>query len=503
MKSVQTVSKALAAPASLSMLIAGVLSAANVAAEDVDEMISGLEKTLEPARPIEPTPELIDQAIATREGFGFRHDRDFVKELLSNPEQFQALSGALTGGHFATPDEVDVLKMRLVLQEDAISLTPALEKDPHFAGVYIDSKNIIRIGFTFDAQNKVEKLREQVKLPDRLEAFDAERSLRELENSKSRVVKLSSELAAEGIVISRVGIDIQGNSVDVGVVDLDPEKREIVQRLFGQVNVTDNPINEVELRSDTADPMRAGVRITNAFGGSCTSNWKAQDRTTGELVSITAGHCVSDVNGTFGGPGASFFQGTTGAGAARQIGVSDQTTWTFPILDFVTGARRGSAEVDALRMPFASGIFSMPWLYAYDNANTSVFADSEEVRVGDVDGTVIIGTSVCSGGQFSPGNQVGGSNWKNCGAVNAVNVANVFSRQSGSPDRFTVLNSNEATYTAIGGDSGAPTWRVGYNASQGWHAIAVGHHTGGPAGSEVFNDIDRVEDALNVDIRFY
>lgn len=484
-------------------LVAGALSATNVAAGDVDAMLSDMSKTLQPAKPIKATSEAVDRAISARQGFGFRSERDFVTRILENPERFGALTGSLTGGHHATPEEVESLKIRLVIQEDAIALQSELSKDPDFAGIYISNDNIIHIGFTFNADKRAEALRGQLKLPKRLEAFSAEKSVRQLENDKRRIVDASSELNEMGIVISQVGIDLPGNRIKVGVVDLDPQKREAMQRLFGQVDVVDKALNVVEHRSDTASPMVAGVRITNDSGGSCTSNWKARDRTTGELVTITAGHCAPDVNGTLGGSGESFFQGTTSAGASRLIGVSDQTTWTFPTINAATGARSGSGEVDALRAPFESNIFSMPWLYAFDKANTSVFPDSEEVRVGAVDGTVVIGTVVCSGGQFSPGNQVGGSGWKNCGSVNAVNVANTFERQPGSLDRFTALNTNEATYTAIGGDSGAPTWRIGYNASQEWHAIAVGHHSGGPAGSEIFNDIDRVEDALNVDVRFY
>jgi hypothetical protein len=41
---------------------------------------------------------------------------------------------------------------------------------------------------------------------------------------------------------------------------------------------------------------------------------------------------------------------------------------------------------------------------------------------------------------------------------------------------------------------------LSYDADSGFEVIAVGHHTGGPTGAEKFNDIDRVEDALNVDI---
>ena len=142
---------------------------------------------------------------------------------------------------------------------------------------------------------------------------------------------------------------------------------------------------------------------------------------------------------------------------------------------------------------------SLPWLYAYDDANTGLFDNGEQVPVGEADGTVAVGTVVCSAGQFSPANQVGGD-FKNCGTVSSVNVANVFVRQSGSPDRFTLLNSNVADYVAIPGDSGAPVWRLAYESGSGFEAVAVGHHTGGPTGGEIFNDIDRVEDALNVDI---
>lgn len=489
--------------AGLSVLVAGILSTANVAADNVEDMVASLQETLQPAKATKATPDALDKAIAARQGLGFRSDREFVAQMLENPEKFNAQAGTLTGGHHATPEEVEAIKIRLVLQEDAIALTPALSEDPDFAGIYISNKNIIHIGFTFNADSKVKELREKVRMPDRVQAFRARSSLVELENDKNRVVDMTQELSAEGIMVSQVAIDIISNQIKIGVVKLDPRKREILQRLFGDVDVIDKPINDVENRSDTATPMRAGVRITNASGGSCTSNWKAQDRTTGEMVSITAGHCVSDVNGTLGGAGASFFQGTTSTGAARLIGVSDQTTWMFPAANPGGPGVIGSGPVDALRAPFESNIFSMPALYAYDNGNSGVFADNENARVGAVDGTVVIGTVVCSGGQFSPGNQVGGSSWKNCGSVNAVNVANAFRRQPGSPDVFTVLNTNEATYTAIGGDSGAPTWRIGYNASQGWHGIAVGHHSGGPAGAEIFNDIERVENALNVDVRFY
>ena len=38
--------------------------------------------------------------------------------------------------------------------------------------------------------------------------------------------------------------------------------------------------------------------------------------------------------------------------------------------------------VDAMRVHFADGIGSLPWLYAYDDANAGVFSNGEEAPVG-------------------------------------------------------------------------------------------------------------------------
>ncbi len=484
----------------LSVLVAGVLASSTLGAAEAKPLIDELSKKLEPAKPIEPSDDQVKQVVDARKSFGFRSDEEYVRQLLTKPASLGAVTGFITGGHYATPDEVEELKLRLVVQEDALAILPVAADDRDFAGLYVDNKGNLNIGFTVNAREKVAALRQKAELPERINAFSAERSMVELENAKQRIVKSGDELIASGIEVSQVAIDIAGNTIRVGVVDLNPEKRKLIELQFGQVDVFDNPVFDVEARADTASPMVAGVRITNSSGGSCTSNWKARDRTTNELVMITAGHCGVDVNGTFGGPGDDMFQGVNSGGGARQLGTSDQTTWTFPNINIATGAVSGSGTVDAMRVPFLSGIGSLPWLYAYDDANSGVFSNGEQAQVGEADGTVVVGTSVCSAGQFSPANQVGGSNWKNCGTVSAVSVANTFRRQTGSPDRFTVLNSNVADYIGIGGDSGAPVWRLSYDATDGFQAVAVGHHSGGNTGSEIFNDVNLVEDALNVDI---
>jgi hypothetical protein len=482
----------------LSVLATGLVASGSFIAAISEVMAGELGDMLQPAPALKPTKALIEEVVEARKKFGFRHDEAYVRDLLTRPGSFGAVFGSLTGGHYATPEEVKELEIRLQVQDDALSIMRDARADRDFAGLYVDRDGVLHIGFTKSAKEKVQRFHKSAKQPQRIRAFKAAYSLAELEAKKQHILDAAPKLVADGIQISQIAVDVKSNMVRVGVVNLDAAKSKAIRSRFGPLDIYEGEIEELDLlRSGTANPMRAGVRITNQSGGSCTSNWKARDRTSGELVMLTAGHCAVDVDGTLGGPGTSVYQGVTSSLSPRKVGVSDQTTWTFPTVT-VGGWRSGAAPVDAMRVPYLSGISSLPWLYAYDNANSGVFSNGEEAPVGGADGAVIVGTSVCSAGQYSPGQTVGG-NFKNCGTVSQVNVAQAFSRCSGCSDIFTLQNANVANYIAIPGDSGAPIWRLGYDGAN-WEAIAVGHHTGGPTGSEKFNDIDRVEDALNVDV---
>ena len=476
-------------------LIAGVTPIAGIAQTDGAKSGGGLGDMLRPATPLDPTEALIEQTIAVREKFGFNADKEFVRELLTDPERFNALVGRVTGGHYATPAEIEELANRLRVQDEAIEIMRRLRDDPNFAGVYVDQQGTMRLGFTGGteglASQRLIETQDDPETAARMQAFAATRSLGDLESLRDRVIDAIPDLRRAGIQISEVAVDIRDNTVRVGVADLDPKIREVLAERFEGLEIFEQPISVPDDRFDTSNPMRAGVAITG-----CTSAWKARDRTNSQLVMLTAGHCAPGTSGTTNGPGAGFNQGTNPNGTTRLVGTVDQTTWLFPNTG-PTGNRTGSGPADALRVPFQVG--SLPWLYAYDSANSGGFTDGEEAPVSGVDGTVVIGTSICSAGRNSPGNQIGGANWKNCGTVSQVNTARVFSRSAGSPDRFTILNANAADHISIPGDSGAPIWRIAWNGSE-FEAIAVGINTGGPTGSEVFSDIERVEDALNVDI---
>lgn len=478
----------------LSVMIASIVASGSIVTASAAEREAGLGGMLQPAKPLKPTDALVEQVIDARKKFGFKHDPEYVRDLLTRPEKYHALVGRMTGGYYATPDEAQEFAVRLRVQEEAITIMRRARTDPDFAGLFVDQRGILHIAFTKNAKEKVQEFQKATKYPTRVQALKADRSLAELEALQKRIIEAIPKLVPNGIQISEVSVDISNNTVRVGVVDLDDSKRKAINSQFPGVEVFEQPLALPDARTDTADPMRAGVAITG-----CTSNWKAQDRSTGAFVMLTAGHCGPNVSGTLGGPGADFFQGTNADGSPRLVGTSDQTTWTFPTVN-TNGSRSGAAPVDSLRFPLLVG--SLPWLYAYDNANGGAFDNGEAVEVGGVDGSVVVGTTVCAAGRNHPGDQVGGSNWKNCGTVSEVNVARVF-RRTANPldlDRFTLQNANIADYVATPGDSGTPIWRPTYVNST-WQAIAVGHHSGGPEGAEVFNDINRVQNALNVDIR--
>jgi len=477
----------------ISAVIASVVVSGSLVTAGAAEGDAGLGKMLQPAKPLKPSDALVEQAVEARKKFGFKHDPEYVRDLLTHPEKYNAFVGRLTGGYYATLDEAQELAVRLRVQDEAINILRSAREDPDFAGLFVDQKGMLHIGFTKRAKEKVQELQKSTKYPSRVQAFRANRSLSKLEALQRRIVDAIPKLVSTDIQVSEVAVDISNNTVRVGVVDLNPSKHKAITSQFGDVEVFEQPLDTPDNRSDTADPMRAGVAITTT--GGCTSAWKARDRSTGELVMLTAGHCAPGATGTVGGAATNVFQGVDGGGAPRLMGTSDQNTWTFPNVN-PDGSRSGAGPVDAMRVPLLVG--ALPWLYAYDDANTGVFDDGEAAPVGDVDGSVVVGTTVCLAGRNSPGDQVGGSNWKNCGTVSAVNVARTFSRSAGSIDRFTVQNANVADYVSIPGDSGGPVWRLSSTGGT-FEPMAVGINTGG-SGGEKFSDIDRVENALNVDI---
>ncbi len=447
---------------------------------------------LHPAQPLEPSDALVDEIVETRKKFGLRHDEYFVKDLLSNPGKYGAVAGPETGFHYATPEELKELKVRRNVRDDARNLGPQLAEDPEFAGMYIDKEGHLHVGFTRGNEKRFAQILEGCKHPKRVHPFVAKRSLADLESLRNKVSDTMPKLAGKGLQISRLAVDVETNAVQVGVVDLDNAKSAQLERLFGDVEISEVPLELADHRNATASPMRAGVRITMAGGGSCTSAWKAQDRTTGQLVMLTAGHCAPGA-GAGTGVGTAIRQGTTSTGAARTVGTVDQTTWTFPF-PMPNGTRQGAGPVDAMRWPLS--VSSLPWLYGWDQAVGGTIT-SEQLEVEGASGSVVTGESVCSAGQFSPGNSSTG-NFKNCGTVSAVNVSRSFLRSRGSSDVFTITNVNVGTYTSIPGDSGAPVWHYGPGAT----IEAVGINTGGGS-AEHFSDIDRVENALNVDIRTF
>jgi hypothetical protein len=206
---------------------------------------------LKPATRLAPTDQLIDQTIEARRKFGFRHDPEFVRDLLTQPEKYHALVGRMTGGYYATPDEAQELAVRLRVQEEAINIMRGARRDPDFrgartdpdfAGLFVDQKGILHIGFTKSAKEKVQGFQKATKYPARVQAFKADRSLAELEALQRRIVETVPKLAPDGIQVSEVAVDISNNTVRVGVVDLDDSKRKAITSQFPGVEVFEQPL---------------------------------------------------------------------------------------------------------------------------------------------------------------------------------------------------------------------------------------------------------------------
>ncbi|MCP3703022.1 MAG: hypothetical protein GY954_08850, partial [Alteromonas sp.] len=198
-------------------------------------MAAPLSDKLQLATALNPTEAIIKEVVEARKKFGFKHDRAYVRELLTRPDSFGAVVGPLTGNHYATPEEVKELKVRLEVQSDATSMMSRAREDKDFAGMYVDKKGTLHIGFTKSSKEKVLGFQKNAKHPKRVRVFKANNSLTALEMQKQRIVESSTELVADGVQISQVAIDIKTNLVKVSVVNLDAGKRDAITSRFGQV----------------------------------------------------------------------------------------------------------------------------------------------------------------------------------------------------------------------------------------------------------------------------
>jgi YD repeat-containing protein len=200
------------------------------------------------------------------------------------------------------------LNFREAYVAQAATVLPSLAQSQAgtYAGYYVDhaAGGIIRIGFTSEAEAKVQALKAQLTAPGvRVQAFTAARSLAQLESLEGAIANDWRYDAALRGQITGLSINHQTNKVTVGAQNLEPTT-SILHSRYGsaalEIKLTPAPPQAPQSRFNIKGEVQGGDFLTQTGGGSCTAGFGAWDR--GPLIRgtrekryfvLTAGHCFS------------------------------------------------------------------------------------------------------------------------------------------------------------------------------------------------------------------
>lgn len=298
-----------------------------------------LSLVVETAAPAEATEEAVSSAVRTRASLGLRSDRDFVVDLLTDPQRSGAVRSS--GGDFAgltvTVDEADELAIRNLLQNEMHALNSwLLRNEPTFIESRISSDDNGVVGATvlFDGPIDESIWKEGLALiapevRDRIAPAIAPVRRGVLDARAAQVIAVSRE---RGI---RAGLSIE--YFDGRLVINVPDVKEF-DRL---VAVVGDELLGLEVAGGTSGPA-ADKNQPQPYGlvhsslalsqgsGLCTSGF-AMSSGYGPVL-LTAGHCFA--------LGTNVYQGgsTVGTVAARNHPVTSGTNGNFDAETISTSA---------------------------------------------------------------------------------------------------------------------------------------------------------------------
>jgi hypothetical protein len=130
-----------------------------------------------------------------------------------------------------------------------------------------------------------------------VELFPVTWALAELEQALDRIVADDPVLLAQDINVQAVGVDIERNTADVGVLALTTAKEDALKARYGSIIFVrdEQIIPATQSRFEFTDPIIAGLRISGP--NNCTNAFTAQagfivnGQSTIYNVTFTAAHC--------------------------------------------------------------------------------------------------------------------------------------------------------------------------------------------------------------------
>jgi hypothetical protein len=242
-------------------------------------------------------PVGIDRDLLFRSHFGLSTDTSDVLAAQQGPSRdssIQRYGYALTGAEMADLDKRSALSVDIGVYAQRVSGLPG------FAGFFVDQSRGGKLVLLMTMPSS------SLAVPappagTTMEIRPGNRTWTGLLRLQETIIKDSDNLTALGLTVVEVGTDVAANTVRLGVQGLTSDMHDrLVARYGPGVTVLDETAPTPDAcisRSNCANPLKGGLRITNAtYGGGCSIGFIARDGPGGNAFAVTAGHCRT---GTF------------------------------------------------------------------------------------------------------------------------------------------------------------------------------------------------------------
>lgn len=243
------------------------------------------------------------RSLPLRRALGLSTDRARVSALAHDRDA--VLRGLTSYGIPMTPAERAEMARRERVSAAAGRLQRRLDDSPEYAGRYTDQAagGLIYLGYTDHVKRHLAAARRQFAYPERLRAFKARYSNRQLLAADRRLTRSIPRLRAEGIKVALVAIDDRRNRLRVMVdSDLATARRALLS--YGEmVAVERGSLKQTACvsRLDCAPPLRAGLDLQSETDRHCATGFIGYDALSSDALPpstdldyfvLTAGHCA-------------------------------------------------------------------------------------------------------------------------------------------------------------------------------------------------------------------
>lgn len=243
----------------------------------------------------------IASAVEFREAFGLASDGALVARLDEQRDRLSAQRSQL--GFPLTAAEVDDLAERereLAEVEREVNSYVEVQAGDSFAGMLVDQQagGILRVGFSDDAPQHLERLRARSDAPERITTFAADHSEAELDTFADRIGRDLDELGDLGV--HQVAVDVEQGTVEVTASERTAALEEELAQRYPAAPIEVAVAEPMRLaRANygrlSAPPVVGAIHIYRfAKGGgtiSCSAGYAARVKGRQARRLITAGHC--------------------------------------------------------------------------------------------------------------------------------------------------------------------------------------------------------------------